>query len=249
MKDSVETQPQAVVSRDEWRAARLSLLAQEKALTRARDALAAHRRALPWVRVEADYRFETEAGPRSLAELFEGRGQLIVYHFMFAPDWEEGCASCSFLADHLDGARPHLGARDVNLVVVSRAPLAKLLAYRARMGWRFPWASSQGGTFNYDFGVSFAPEDVAAGAVEYNYARAAFPVEDAHGASAFALGEGGAVYHTYSTYGRGLDPMLGAYTWLDIAPRGRDEDGLPWTMAWVRRHDRYDDAPVAARHG
>jgi len=177
MKDSVETQPQAVVSRDEWRAARLSLLAQEKALTRARDALAAHRRALPWVRVEADYRFETEAGPRSLAELFEGRGQLIVYHFMFAP------------------------------------------------------------------------EDVAAGAVEYNYARAAFPVEDAHGASAFALGEGGAVYHTYSTYGRGLDPMLGAYTWLDIAPRGRDEDGLPWTMAWVRRHDRYDDAPVAARHG
>lgn len=243
---TVAAPPRAVVSREEWLEARKALLAQEKLLTVARDAVAAHRRALPWVRIEKDYLFETEAGPVGLAALFEGRPQLLVQHFMFAPDWEEGCASCSFLADHIDGARPHLAARGVTLAAVSRAPLDRILAFRARMGWRFPWASSGGGAFNYDFGVAFQPEDAAAGAVDYNYARAAFPIEDAHGVSAFARGEDGAVFHSYSTYGRGVDLLVGAYNWLDIAPRGRDEDGLPWTMDWVRHHDRYAAAPPRA---
>ncbi len=238
MDDMMITEHETV-SREAWVEARKALLAQEKALTRARDALAAQRRALPWVRIDTDYVFETEAGPRRLAELFEGRTQLLVYHFMFAPDWEEGCASCSFLADHIDGALPHLAARDVTLTAVSRAPLEKLLGYRARMGWRFPWVSAGDGPFAYDFGVAFTAAELASGSIAYNYGRYAFPVHDAHGMSAFIRGANGAVFHTYSSYGRGVEALVGTYNWLDLAPRGRDEDELPWTMAWVRRHDRY----------
>jgi predicted dithiol-disulfide oxidoreductase (DUF899 family) len=241
MDDMMTPAAHAVVPRAAWLEARKALLAQEKALTRVRDAVAAQRRALPWVRVDRDYVFETEAGSRRLPGLFGGRSQLLVYHFMFAPEWDEGCASCSFLADHIDGARLHLGARDVELVAVSRAPLAKLLAYRARMRWRFPWASAGDGPFNYDFGASFAADAVAAGAVDYNYDVAAFPMRDGHGMSAFVRGADDAVFHTYSSFGRGVDLLVGAYNWLDLAPRGRDEDGLPWTMDWVRRHDRYAD--------
>jgi predicted dithiol-disulfide oxidoreductase (DUF899 family) len=230
-----------VGSRAEWLEARRSLLAREKELTRLRDEIAAARRALPWVRVDKPYVFDTEAGPRTLAELFDGRSQLLVYHFMFAPDWDQACPSCSFLADHIDGARWHLGERDVTLIAASRAPLAKLMAFRARMGWKFPWVSAGGSDFNYDFGVSFRTEDVAAGAVDYNYGRAAFPVEEAHGLSAFCR-DGGAVFHTYSTYGRGVDMLLGTYNYLDLAPKGRDEDALPWTMSWVRYHDTYGPA-------
>ena len=244
MDGAMTTRP--IVGREAWLEARKALLAQEKALTRAHDAVAAIRRTMPWVRVEKPYRFETEAGPRALGELFDGRSQLLVYHFMFGPDWDEGCASCAFLADHIDGARLHLGQRDVTLVAASRAPLAKLQAFRARMGWKFPWVSSGGSDFNYDFGVSFAKEDVAAGAVGYNYARVDFPVEDAHGLSAFYRDEDGGLFHTYSTYGRGVDQLVGAYAYLDLAPMGRNEDALPWTMAWVRHHDRYDAAAERA---
>ena len=170
---------------------------------------------------------------------------------MFGPDWDEGCASCAFLADHIDGARLHLGQRDVTLVAASRAPLAKLQAFRARMGWNFPWVSSGGSDFNYDFGVSFAKEDIAArGKMGYNYARVAFPVEDAHGLSAFYRDEDGGLFHTYSTYSpRGVDQLVGAYAYLDLAPMGRNEDALPWTMAWVRHHDRYDAAADGCRRG
>ena len=186
----------------------------------------------------SSYGFETEAGPRTLAELFDGRSQLLVYHFMFGPDWEEGCKSCSYVADHIDGALPHLAARDVTLTVVSRAPLAKLLPFKARMGWRFPWVSSFGGAFNTDFGVSFDADELAAGPVDYNYARTAFPATEAPGMSAFIRGANGEVFHTYSAYARGLDMLVGAYNWLDLAPKGRDEDDLPYTMSWVRHHDR-----------
>jgi predicted dithiol-disulfide oxidoreductase (DUF899 family) len=241
-----ETTPPAVVSPTEWLAARRALLAQEKLLTQARDAVAAHRRAMPRVRIEKDYVFETEAGPRRLGDLFEGRPQLLIQHFMFAPDWEEGCTSCSLLADHIDGARPHLAARGVTLVAASRAPLARLLAFRERMGWRFPWVSAGDGDFNYDFSVAFPAADVAAGAVDYNYERTAFPIQDAHGISAFFRSAHGAVYHTYSTYARGVDLLVGAYNWLDLAPLGRDEDALPWTMDWVRHHDRYEAPPPRA---
>lgn len=247
---TAQATPRATVSREAWLEARKALLKQEKLLTAARDAVAAHRRAMPWVRVEKPYVFDTEAGPRALGDLFEGRPQLLLQHVMFAPDWLEGCASCSFMADHIDGARPHLAARGVTLVAASRAPLARILPFRARMGWRFPWVSSGGGDFNYDFGVAFQAAEVAAGAVDYNYACAAFPVEDAHGVSAFFRDADGEVHHTYSTYGRGVDLLVGAYNWLDLAPLGRDEDALPWTMDWVRHHDRYATAPRACcAHG
>jgi predicted dithiol-disulfide oxidoreductase (DUF899 family) len=232
-----------VVSQDQWLSARKSLLAKEKEFTKARDALSAERRALPWVEVEKPYTFEGPRGRETLADLFDGRGQLIVYHFMLGPGWKDGCPSCSLLADHFDGAAIHLAQRDVTLVVVSRAPLAEIEAYKKRMGWKFKWVSSFGTDFNHDFHVSFTPEQKAGEAV-YNYAMQKNPNEELPGLSAFIKNDG-AVFHTYSAYARGLDILVGAYNFLDLAPKGRDEDGLPWSMAWVRRHDEYEKPPVA----
>ena len=224
-------------TRDEWLAARLELLESEKELNRRRDELAVKRRALPWVPVEPTYEFDTTSGRISLEELFAGRSQLLVYHFMLGPDWEEGCPSCSFWADTYDGNSVHLAARGVSFVCASRAPLAQINAYKERMGWTFEWVSSAPSSFNFDFGVSFTPEQMESGG-EYNFASGRVG-EEMPGLSAFAL-EGGRVYHTYSTYSRGLDPLNGAYQLLDLAPHGRDEDGLEWSMAWLRRHDAYD---------
>ncbi|WP_299614928.1 thioredoxin family protein [Pelagibius sp.] len=230
----------AVVSQDEWLAARKAFLKEEKAFLRAQDDLNAKLRALPWVKVERDYTFDSEAGAKSLSDLFEGRSQLAVYHFMFGPDWEEGCPACSLLADGFDGARIHLAARDVSLVAVSRGPLDKLLAYRTRMGWQFPWVSSAGSSFNKDFAVSFDEEDRSEGEVTYNYARTPFPGNEAPGLSLFKKDEAGEVFHTYSSYGRGLDRFLLVYRYLDVAPDGRNEGDLGFPMAWVRRHDSYE---------
>lgn len=227
-----------VVSQEAWIAARKALLEREKALTRERDRLTEERRRLPWRRVEKDYRFATSDGARSLAELFDGRSQLIVYHFMFGSDWQEGCKSCSFLADHFDPAVVHLNQRDVTMVAASTAPLEKLLGFRSRMGWSFPWVSSGDSGFNEDFGVTFSEDDIAGGEVYYNYRRQSFPSTEAPGASVFYQADG-TVYHTYSVYERGLDMFIGAYHWLDIVPKGRDEQGLEFTMSWLRLHDSY----------
>jgi predicted dithiol-disulfide oxidoreductase (DUF899 family) len=227
-----------VVSRAEWLQARKALLAREKAFSRQRDEIARARRELPWVKVEKDYVFDAPAGKQPLADLFGAKSQLIVYHFMLGPGWEAGCKSCSYLADHFEGALPHLAARDVSFVAVSRAPLAEIEAFRKRMGWRFPWVSSHGNDFNYDFHVSFRKEDLGK-QLEYNYALGEARMEELPGASAFYKDAKGSVFHTYSTYARGLDTMIGAYNWLDIAPKGRDEEGLEFTMAWVKHHDKY----------
>jgi predicted dithiol-disulfide oxidoreductase (DUF899 family) len=229
-----------VVSRDEWLAARKAHLAKEKALTKARDELSAEQRALPWVKVEKSYVFDTPSGKKALGDLFGGRSQLIVYHFMLGPDWGEGCPSCSYLADHFDGAALHLAHRDATLTVVSRAPLAEIEAYKKRMGWRFPWVSSYGNDFNYDFHVSFRPEE-AEGEVYYNYDMRDFESDEMPGVSVFIKDASGAIFHTYSAYARGLDILVGTYNFLDLVPKGRDEAELPWTMAWVRRHDEYED--------
>jgi predicted dithiol-disulfide oxidoreductase (DUF899 family) len=228
-----------VVSKEQWLAARKAHLAREKELTRLRDELAAERRNLPWTRVDKAYTFDTPAGKRTLADLFGGRSQLVVYHFMFGPEWQEGCPSCSYVSDHIDGALPHLAARDVSMVAISRAPLAKIQAFKSRLGWRFPWVSSHGTDFNTDFGVSFSKEEIARGAVNYNYVAQTFPSEEAPGVSVFYKDAAGAVYHTYSTYGRGVEVLVGTYMILDLAPKGRDEDQLPFSMSWVRHHDRY----------
>lgn len=228
-----------IVSRDEWLAARKALLAREKAHTREGDALSADRRRLPMVKVETSYMFDTADGRRSLADLFEGRSQLIVYHFMMGPGWAEGCPSCSFLMDHLDGVLTHLANRDVTLVAVSRAPLAEIDAFKRRMGWQFPWVSSYGTAFNRDFHVSFTKDEVASGKMHYNYAEQLFPSEEGPGFSVFVTNAQGDIFHTYSTYGRGGESVLGTYHLLDLVPKGRDEDGLPFPMAWVRHHDRY----------
>ena len=250
-----------VASRDEWIAARLELLEAEKELTRHSDEVARRRQALPWVRIDKAYRFETDEGSASLADLFRGRSQLLVYHFMFGPDYKAGCPSCSSIADGFNGFVVHLAHHDVMLWAVSRAPLAKLQAYKRRMEWTFPWASSHGGDFNFDFNVAFTEEQQRTGAMEYNYRRndpvmevgraatpASGPAEfaamagtnvatytrDREGMSAFAL-EDAVVYHTYSTYARGVDGFWGMYQWLDRAPKGRNETG-----PWFRRHDEYD---------
>ena len=233
----------AVVSQNEWLAARKALLAKEKEFTRQRDTLSAARRELPWVKVEKNYVFEGPAGKETLSDLFGGKSQLMIYHFMLGPGWVQGCPSCSFLADHFDGAAIHLAQRDVAFVVVSRAPLAEIEAYKKRMGWKFKWVSSNGNDFNHDFHVSFTPQEKASGKVDYNYAIGNFPSEEAPGLSTF-IKDGGAVCHTYSTYARGLDIIVGTYNMLDLAPKGRDEDALPWSMAWVRRHDEYQPAPM-----
>lgn len=245
-------------TRDEWLAARLELLEAEKALTRQSDELARRRQQLPWVRVDKAYRFETDEGSASLADLFRGRSQLLVYHFMFGPDYKAGCPSCSAIADGFDGLAVHLANHDVALAAVSRAPLAKLQAYKQRMGWTFPWASSLGSDFNFDVNVSFTEAQQREGSVEYNYQRGGHAMDatpapepvvqfaatcgtdaptysrDRPGMSAFVL-EDGVVYHTYSTYARGLDGLWGMYQWLDRAPLGRNETGV-----WWRRHDEYE---------
>jgi predicted dithiol-disulfide oxidoreductase (DUF899 family) len=234
------TEPAArLVGREEWLAARKALLAAEKDLTRQRDALSRQRRALPWTRVDKAYVFDGPDGPETLADLFAGRRQLIVYHFMFAPDWELGCKSCSFWADHFDGVLPHLQARDTTLVAISRAPLAKLQAQARRLGWRFKWLSSGGCDFNYDFDVSHEPEALARGEGIYNYAPRTGSVTELPGVSVFFKDAAGAVSHTYSCYARGIEPVNTTYGLLDLTPLGRDEAGLPHSMAWVRLHDDY----------
>jgi len=231
-----------IVSQSEWTAQRKAFLAREKEFTRARDRLSAERRALPWVKVEKPYVFETPQGKKTLAELFDGKSQLIVYHFMLGPGWVEGCPSCSYLADHFDGAIIHLSQRDAAFVVVSRAPLAEIEAYKKRMGWQFRWVSSFGSDFNFDYQVAFRDDEIGAEAT-YNYERQEIDSDEMPGASVFYKDESGSVFHTYSAYARGLDILVGAYNWLDLTPKGRDEEKLPCSMAWVRRHDEYDDAP------
>lgn len=230
--------PNKVVSHEEWLAARRELLAEEKAFTRQRDALTRRRMNLPWERVEKDYRFEGPAGPLTLAELFGGRSQLVVYHFMFAPDWEEGCASCSYWADNFDGIAVHLNHRDVTFTAVSRAPLAKIEAYKRRLGWSFPWVSCGDSDFNFDYQASYTPEQLAEGKVYYNYDWTE-GYDDLPGLSVFAKDEAGEVFHSYSAYSRGIDAINGAYQILDLVPKGRDEDALDFTMEWVRRNDAY----------
>jgi predicted dithiol-disulfide oxidoreductase (DUF899 family) len=237
-------QPHKVVSHDEWLAARKTYLAEEKAFSRARDALSEKRRELPWEKIEKNYLFDGPHGKETLADLFGGKSQLIVYHFMLGPDWEAGCPSCSLLADHFDGAVAHLAQRDVTFLVVSRAPLPQIEKFKARMGWHFKWVSSFGTDFNYDYQVSASPEEKTTGKTLYNYELTTFPSEERPGASVFYKNDKGEVFHTYSSYGRGLDILIGAYNLLDLAPKGRDEAGLPWPMAWVRHHDRYDGAAV-----
>jgi predicted dithiol-disulfide oxidoreductase (DUF899 family) len=229
-----------VVSAAEWLAARKELLKKEKEFTRLRDELTRQRRELPWEKLQKSYTFDGPQGKETLADLFGGRSQLIVYHFMLGPGWKEGCPSCSFISDHIDGSVPHLAARDVGLAVVSRAPLAEIEAFKKRMGWRFKWVSSFENDFNRDYGVSFTKEEMAKGKVPYNYEMVEFGSEEGPGASAFYKNAGGDIFHTYSTYARGLDLLIGAYNFLDLAPKGRDEDGLAFSMAWVRHHDRYD---------
>jgi predicted dithiol-disulfide oxidoreductase (DUF899 family) len=230
-----------VVSEQKWRADRLALLAEEKAFTRAREALTAKRQALPWVKLRKSYVFEGEHGPVDLDDLFEGRSQLIVYHLMFNPSWDAACKSCSFWADGFDRAIVHLKARDVSFACTSRAPLEKLLAYRQRMGWGFTWVSSGGNSFSRDFGVHFTPEEIESGEFEYNYRKASFRGgEDAPGFSVFARDDEGRIFHTYSAYSRGIEMLNPAYHLLDLVPKGRDEGDMPYTMAWLRRRDEYE---------
>ena len=228
-----------VVSKNEWLQARLALLDAEKELTRKRDELSRQRRELPWERVE-DYVFEGPYGPEKLSDLFAGRSQLIIYHFMLGPNWEEGCKSCSFLADHFDPTRIHLGHRDVTFAVVSRAPMSRIQPFQKRMGWRFHWVSAFGTNFQRDFGVHFTTEELA-GDVDYNYQKRRFGSEEAPGVSVFYQDEAGEIFHTYSAYARGLDALVGTYQFLDLVPKGRDEDNLAFSMSWVRHHDKYDD--------
>jgi predicted dithiol-disulfide oxidoreductase (DUF899 family) len=228
-----------VVTPDQWAEARKQLLAKEKEFTKLRDQLSQARRDLPWTRVTKRYEFDGPGGRETLADLFEGRSQLIVYHFMFAPEWEVGCKSCSFWADNFNGIVPHLNQRDATFVAISRAPLPKLQAFAKRLGWSFKWLSSFGSDFNYDYNVSFAPEDLADGRAVYNYAANRMNMSDMPGISVFFKDADGNVFHTYSTYGRGLDMMNTAYHYLDLLPKGRDEADLPHTMSWVRLRDQY----------
>jgi predicted dithiol-disulfide oxidoreductase (DUF899 family) len=233
--------PNPIVSRGEWLAARKALLAREKEATRALDRLRAERRALPWVRVEERYAFETPEGTATLADLFDGRSQLAVYHFMLAPGSDHVCDGCAFLSDHVDAARMHFEHADLSFAAVSRAPLAQIERVKRRMGWRFRWVSSAGSDFNYDFGVSFTPDQIASGRAGYNYGTTPYAAEDLHGVSMFSKAENGDVFHTYSTYARGAELLTGAFNWLDLAPKGRNERSI---MDWVRLHDEYD-APSA----
>jgi predicted dithiol-disulfide oxidoreductase (DUF899 family) len=238
---TIEKTGAKVVSHAEWLAARKQFLAKEKELTHLRDELARLRRELPREKVEKNYVFEGPSGKVTLADLFDGSSQLIVYHFMFGPEWKEGCPSCSFIADQFDSIRSHMQQRDTNLVAVSRATWPEIDAFKKRMGWKFPWASSFGTDFNYDYKVSFNKSDIESGKAIYNYETSSFPSEEGPGASVFYK-QDAEIFHTYSTYGRGLDMMLNAYNFIDLTPKGRNEEGLPWPMAWVRHHDKYGDS-------
>jgi predicted dithiol-disulfide oxidoreductase (DUF899 family) len=233
--------PGNIVSRDEWLEARKILLQEEKDFTGLRDQLSRKRRQLPWLKVDTDYVFEDLSGKLSLVDLFEDKSQLIIYHFMYGPNWEEGCPSCSFWADNFNGIDIHLRHRDANLVVVSRAGLAQLQAYRRRMGWDFKWVSSLGNNFNHDYHVSFTAAEMEKAEMFYNFKIGSFPADEAPGISVFYRSPEGEVFHTYSCYARGLDMLNGAYHYLDLLPKGRDEDDLDFTMAWLRRRDEYDD--------
>jgi predicted dithiol-disulfide oxidoreductase (DUF899 family) len=232
-------QQNQVVLPEEWLAARKELLAKEKEFTRLRDQLSQQRRELPWAKVDKEYVFEGPDGPETLSDLFAGRSQLIVYHFMYGPEWDEGCKSCSFMADNYDNIIVHLNQRDVTMVTISRAPLETLLAFQKRMGWHFKWLSSASNEFNFDYHVSATPEEMDNGGMYYNYRQNDFVMEEAPGATVFYKDEAGNIYHTYSTYGRGLDMFLTAYHYLDLVPKGRDEDGRG--MFWVRHHDKYEN--------
>jgi predicted dithiol-disulfide oxidoreductase (DUF899 family) len=236
-------QPSMVASQEEWIAARRALLAKEKAHMRAGDALAAERRALPWVKIDKTYVFATPGGPKTLAELFDGAGQLIVHHLMYAPDWDAACPGCSFQAEHIDGPAPHLAQHDVRIVAVSSAPLEKLLAYKARMGWRFEWVSAEGPDFNRDFRVTFSEDQIAQGRIDYNFGTIEgdprYLDRELPGLSVFAKNEAGEVFHTYSTYARGLDALLGANHYLDLTPEGRNDGAYP---NWPSRRDEYGKA-------
>ncbi len=229
----------AVVDREQWLAARLAHLQDEKDFTRKRDELSSRRRELPWLEISEDYRFEGPDGERSLADLFDGRGQLLVYHFMLGPDWDEGCPSCSFWADNYNGTEVHLAARDTTLIAVSRTALSEIERYKSRMGWGFPWYSSLGSSFNYDMGVSFTAEQIGAGEKLYNFGTQAAFADESPGISVFAMSDDGRIFLTYQTFARGLDMLNSAYHMLDLTPKGRDEQDLPFGMAWLHRHDQY----------
>lgn len=227
-----------VVSREKWLKARRALLAKEKSFTHLREDLSQQRRALPWVKVQKPYLFDAPGGKRSLADLFAGRSQLVVYHFMFAPEWQQGCMHCSFWADHFDCMGVHLNHRDVTFVAISRAPLSKIARFKKRMGWKFKWVSSFGTDFNYDFNVSFTPQQIKKGMGIYNYTPGGGDYSDREGISVFYRDKSGAVFHTYSTFARGIDMVNGTYQFLDLVPKGRDEGDSP--QSWVQYHDRYD---------
>ena len=243
---TMSTQNHPVVSKDRWVAERKALLAREKELTHLQDQIAEERRALPWERVDKNYVFDTAEGRRSLADLFEGRRQLMVQHFMLGPGWEQGFPSCSFMADHVDGMNVHLAHRDISFVAVSRASLAEIERFRERMGWQFKWVSSNANDFNFDFAVSFKAEEMARGEVFYNYGPVPSRGEEAPGVSVFYKNDAGEVFHTYSTFGRGVEVMMGTYDLLDLTPKGRDEREVDYKMEWVRHHDRYEPAPAAS---
>ncbi len=243
---TLETVHPNIVSHAEWLAARSEFLKKEKEFIRLRDELSRQRRTLPWERVEEDYVFDSTNGKVTLADLFDGRSQLIVYHFMFGPGSQAGCTGCSFLADHFDGALLHLANRDTTLAAVSRAPLAELQSFKTRMGWKFQWVSSFGSDFNFDYHVSFTPQEQAGRKVYYNYDTGEFPNEEAPGASVFARNDAGEVFHTYSSYARGLDILVGTYNLLDLVPKGRDEHDMNRPMSWVRHHDSYPEGYFVA---
>jgi predicted dithiol-disulfide oxidoreductase (DUF899 family) len=238
MKKAEKEMNQEIVSEPEWLVARKDLLTREKEFTRQRDALSAARRKLPWVKIDKEYVFDGPKGKETLADLFEGHSQLMVYHFMLGPGWEEGCKSCSYLADHFDGANWHLPHRDVTFVVISRAPLDEIKPYHKRMGWRFKWLSSHGSDFNFDYHVSATEDEKAKRKMFYNYKTDELMGDEMPGLSVFYKDEDGQIFHTYSTYARGLDPLVGAYHFLDLVPKGRDENSES-TMDWLRRHDDY----------
>ncbi len=236
--NSIKDHP--VVSREKWLSSRTAFLAKEKEFTRLRDQLSRQRRELPWVKVDKQYVFDGPDGKETLAELFENRSQLIIYHFMFSPDWDEGCKHCSFWADNFNGIGIHLNQLDVTMVAISRAPLSKIEPFKERMGWGFKWVSSYGNDFNYDYHVSFTPKEVQSGAGFYNYSKTEVP-PDREGISVFYKDEKGTIFHTYSCYARGIDMMNTAYHYLDLVPKGRDEDGLESPQDWVQYHDRYKE--------
>jgi predicted dithiol-disulfide oxidoreductase (DUF899 family) len=242
---SVSKQNSKVVSHAKWVAASKQFLAKEKEFSHLRDEISRQRQDLPWEKVQKNYVFEGPNGNVSLADLFGNKSQLIVYHFMFGPEWSEGCPGCSFLGDHFDGGLAHLAARDVAFVAISRAPLAKLEAFKKRMGWNFNWVSSNTSDFNFDYNVSFTPEQIAKSEGTYNFEPKKGKEEELPGASCFYKDEAGNIYHTYSSFGRGLDQMINTYNWLDIAPKGRDEANIKPPMSWVRHHDKYPEAVLA----